>query len=236
MNYGRVVTIITLLLLAGCVNAAAGQGRGGRAVPRLPSTTPQTARADETAQKERQYWAAQRNIEAAIQQLEVYLSNFPDGARAETARRQLEALRELTLTAWRPEWVGMRRGIQPRDVPQWRIAAVDPQQDRTRMTVEVTCRREDGGYCYFQPFDRFPLVLLDGAGRYYPMLEAGTLPADIKYDEREGRASISGGRVITITVDFPPLPVNVASGQVYYRDENQAQPARFSLTGGRARD
>lgn len=89
----------------------------------------------------------------------------------------------------------MRRGLQPRDVPQWRVASVDPQRERTRLTVEVTCRREDGGNCYFQPFDRSPLVLVDGAGRYYPMLEAGELPADVSYDERERRASLSGGRV-----------------------------------------
>lgn len=171
-----------------------------------------------------------------IQQLEAYLRESPASAHAETARRQLEALRGLTLAASRPEWVGMRRGIQPRDVPLWRVAVVELQPDRTRLTVEVTCRREDGGYCYFQPFDRFPLVLVDDAGRYYPMLEAGELPADVKYDEREGRAWLSGGRVITFPVDFAPLPAGAVSGQVYYRDENQAQPARFSLTGGKARD
>lgn len=230
MSYGRVVIIIALLLLAGEVDAASGQSRGGQQAPaRPPATTPQTARAGESGQKEDRYWAAQRNVEAAIQQLEAYLRESPGGARAETARRQLESLRGVTLAASLPEWAGMRRGIQPRDVPQWRVAAVDPLPDRTRLTVEVACRREDGGYCYFRPFDRFPLVLVDGSGRYYPMLEAEALTADVRYDEREGRASLSAGRVIAIRVDFAPLAAGAVSGQVYYRDDNQAQPARFSL-------
>jgi hypothetical protein len=231
MNYGRVVIITALLLIAGCVNTASAQGRVRRQAPaRPPAATPQAPRASEAGQKEDSYWAAQRNVEAAIQQLEAYLRESPGGERAGTARRQLEALRGVTLTASRPEWVGMRRGIQPRDVPQWRVISADTLPDRTRLTVEVTCRREDGGYCYFQPFDRFPLVLVDGAGRYYPMLEAEALPADVPYDEREGRASLSAGRVVAVTVDFAPLAAGALSGQVYYRDDNQAQPARLSLT------
>ncbi|MDQ3802754.1 MAG: hypothetical protein M3416_02735 [Acidobacteriota bacterium] len=230
MSYSRIITITTLLLLVGCVDTASGQSRGRRqTTPRPTAAAPKVAPAGETSQKEDKYWAAQRSVEAAIQQLEAYLRESPDGERAETARQQLAALRGVTLTVSRPEWVGMRRGIQPRDVPQWRVAAVDSRPDRTRLTVEVACRREDGGYCYFQPFDRFPLVLVDGAGRYYPMLEAGALPPDVSYDEREGRASISGGRVVAVTADFAPLAAGATTGQIYYRDDNQAQPARLSL-------
>jgi len=233
MRYSRVIMVVTLLLLIGCVNTASGQTPGRRqTAPRL-SATPKAARAGEPSQKEDRYWAAQRSVEAAIQQLEAYLRESPDGARAETARRQLEALRGVALAASRPEWAGMRRGLQPRDMPQWRVAAVAPQQDRTRLTVEVACRREDGGYCHFQPFDRFPLVLVDGAGRYYPMLQAGELPSDVRYDEREKRVSISGGRVVAVTVDFAPLAVGATTGQVYYRDGNEAQPAKFTIPGRR---
>lgn len=233
MNYSKVVTGLALLLLFGRADIS-GQSRGRRqTTPRPPATTPNTARADVADQREGSHWAAQRNIEAAIQLLEAYLRESPGGARAETARRQLEALRGLALAALRPEWASMRRGIQPRDVPQWRVTAVDLQPDSTRLTVEVACRRGDGGYCYFQPFDRFPLVLVDGADQYYPMLEAEGLLADVRYDERERRASLSGGRIITVTVNFSPLAAGATAGRVYYRDDNEAEPARFTLIGRR---
>lgn len=231
------MTLITFLTLAGVTLAAHGQGRGTRAPTRRPgNSTPQTTRRDRAVETGvDRYWAAQRDIEAAIQRLEAYLRESPDGPRSSTARRQLAALRELSQTATRPGPVPMGRPPL-REVPEWRVAAVDLQADKTRVTVEVSCRRDDGGVCYFRPFDRFPLVLLDGAGRYYPMLESGALPADVKYDPREERASLSGGRTIAVTVDFSPLSVAAVSGQVYYRDENRAQPARFSLAGGKTHD
>jgi hypothetical protein len=233
MSYSRVITVVTLFLLIGCVNTASGQTRGSRQTAPRPTATPKAARAGEPGQKEDRYWAAQRSVEAAIQQLEAYLRESPGGTRAETARRQLESLRGVTLAATLPEWAGMRRGLQPRDVPQWRVAAVEARPDRTRVTVEFTCRREDGGYCYFQPFDRSPLVLVDGAGRYYPMLEAGEIPSDVRYEERERRASLSGGRVVAVVVDFAPLAAGATTGQIYYRDDNEAQPARFTILSRR---
>jgi hypothetical protein len=98
-----------------------------------------------------------------------------------------------------------------------------------RLTVEVACKRGDGGDCYFDAFDRSPLVLVDNAGRYYPMLEAGDLPPDVRFEDGR-RAAISGGRIIAVRVDFAPLAAGATSGQTYYRDNNRAQPARFSLT------
>ena len=173
------------------------------------------------------YWAAQRNIEAAIQQLEAYLREFPDGDRAATARRQLLALRGLSLTASRPEWV--RMDSPPlRHVPQWRVVSVELQLDRTRVTVEIDCPREDGGYCYFDPFDRRTLVLIDSAGQLYPMLEAEPLPPDVNLGA-DGLAALSGGRTISVTADFAPLSSRGTSGQIYYRDRNRATPARFTL-------
>jgi hypothetical protein len=177
------------------------------------------------------YWEAQRSIEAAFQQLEEYLRAEPDGARSATARRQLQVLRGLSLTASRPEWTRMD-ALPLSHVPRWRVAAVDPQRDGTRVTVEIDCGRVDGGDCYFEPFDRAPLVLIDEAGRFYPMLEAGPLPPDVRL--REGsQVALSGGRTISVGVTFAPLSGGVASGQIYYRDRNRAQPARFSLPGGR---
>jgi hypothetical protein len=114
-------------------------------------------------------------------------------------------------------------------VPQWRVSAVDPQRDRTRVTVEIDCRREDGGNCYFDTFGRRPLVLVDNAGRFYPMLAPGDLPGDVRLRD-DGQATLSGGRTISQTVDFAPLAGGAVSGQIYYRDNNRAAPARFSLT------
>lgn len=218
---------IALLTLAGSAPQALCQRR-----PSHPTgkATPPPVRRDEAAEPGGgDYWAAQRDIEAAIQRLSEYLRQSPDGEHAPAARRQLAALRGLTATASRPEWVPM--GSPPvRDVPEWRVAGVDLRPDKTRLTVEVTCRRDDGGGCYFDPFGRSPLVLIDDSGRYYPMVEAGPLPVDIRYRDRSNeRAILSGGRIITVTVDFAPISENALSGQVYYRDDNRATPARFSL-------
>jgi hypothetical protein len=114
-------------------------------------------------------------------------------------------------------------------VPQWRVSAVDPQRDRTRVTVEIDCRREDGGNCYFDPFASRPLVLVDNAGRFYTMLSPGDLPGDVRLRD-DGQAALSGGRTVSLTVDFAPLAGGAVSGQIYYRDNNRAAPARFSLT------
>jgi hypothetical protein len=160
--------------------------------------------------------------------LEAYLKESPNGERAATARQQLEVLRGLSVTASRPEWVKMNTFFLS-NAPDWRVASVDPQTARTRVRVEINCRREDGTDCYFDPFDRHPLVLIDNAGRFYPQLEAGSLPTDIKFRD-EGKAVLSGGRIITLVVDFAPLSTGAVSGQVYYRDKNEAQPARFSLS------
>lgn len=235
MNLRHVLTAITLLALAGGTLAARAQVRGTHAPARRPSSSaPQTTRRDRAAEPNAdRYWAAQRDIEAAAQRLEAYLKESPDGAHAATARRQLAALRELSQGAARPAPVPMGR-LALREVPEWRIAAVDPQADRTRVTVEVSCRRDDGGDCYFRPFDRSPLVLVDGAGRYHPMLESEALPEGVRSrDRNDDRVVLSGGRTISVVVDFAPLAGGAVSGQVYYRDDNQAQPARFSLTGRR---
>ena len=105
------------------------------------------------------------------------------------------------------------------------------------MTVEIRCPRADGGECYFDSFDRAPLVLVDNLGHFYPMLGAGPLPRDVRITGREraevlpGQAVLSGGRAITITVEFAPLANGVVSVQAYYRDENRAEPAKFNLLG-----
>ena len=191
-----------------------------RAQPSQPVATPVTSR-------EEPWWAAQRNIESAIQRLEAYLRESPNGNRAATARQQLAALRNLAVTASRPEWVKMYSLPLP-DFPDWRIAAVDAQAERTTLNIEIRCEREDGSDCRFARFDHAPLVLVDNNGQYYSMLRSAALPPDVKY-KAEGQAVISSGRILSISVEFAPLLPGAISGQVYYRDRNEARPARFSL-------
>jgi hypothetical protein len=222
--------VAALLLLMACAGIIQAQRRSPMRAPVQPRPAQQPNPAQGAAGPDK-YWEAQRSIEAAIQQLEEYLRAEPGGARSATARRQLQVLRGLSLTASRPEWTRMD-SLSLSHVPRWRVSAVDPQRDGTRVTVEIDCGRADGGDCYFDPFDRAPLVLIDDAGRFYPMLEAVPLPPDVRL--REGsQAALSGGRTISVDVTFAPLSGGVASGQIYYRDRNRAQPARFSLPGGR---
>lgn len=238
MKLRHVLTATILLSFMWGALAAHGQGRGARTLTRSPGrSAPQMPRRDRTAEPGAdRYWAAQRDIEAAVQRLEAYLRESPDGAHAATARRQLAALMELSQAATLPRPVPIGRPAL-REVPEWRITAVDPQADKTRVTIEVACRRDDGGDCFFRPFDRSPLVLVDGAGRYHPMLEAGPLPEGVRRrDRNDDRVALSGGRTINVVVDFAPLAGGAVSGQVYYRDENRAQPARFSLVRWGRRD
>lgn len=225
----RLFTLVSILLLvaAPCVPQAQGQSRRpGRAPVRRPAQAPPPARVDA------QYWEAQRSIEAAIQQLEAYLRSAPDGARAATARLQLDALRNMAASAALPEWVRMRN-LPLSEVPEWRVASVEALPDATRVTIEIVCRRQDGKDCYFRPFDRSPLVLIDDSGGHNSMLEAGELPSDVRREEREGLAAIYSGRTISVRVVFAPLTRGATGGQIYYRDRNEAVPARFRLAGRR---
>ncbi len=173
------------------------------------------------------WWTAQRNIEAAINQLEKYLRESPNGGHAPAARQQLAALRSLSITRSQPEWVTMRALALP-DVPLWRVVAIEALTDRVRATIEIKCGRSDGGDCNFRSFVASPLVLLDSAGELYPMLEAAPLPRDIRF-ARDGQVLLAAGRTLTLTVDFAPLSSSATQGQIQFRDANESQPAKFSL-------
>jgi hypothetical protein len=194
-----------------------------------PTSQPDTARANTDSDS---YWEAQRSIEAAIQQLEAYLRVAPDGERAATARQQLDTLRRMAASAALPEWVRMR-DLPLSEVPEWRVASVEALPDATRVTIEIACRRGNGKECHFRPFDRSPLVLIDDAGRLQPMLDGGDLLADVRREDREGLAAVGDGRTVSVTVVFAPLARGATGGQVYYRDRNEAVPARFRLAGRR---
>lgn len=222
----RAITVALFLLIT-CADMTPAQRRRSTRAPAQPRPTPQseTARANTDSES---YWEAQRSIEAAIQQLEAYLRAAPDGERAATARQQLDALRNMAASAALPEWVRMR-DLTLSEVPEWRVASVERLPDVTRVTIEIACRRQDGKGCYFRPFDRSPLVLIDDSGGHNPMLDAGELPSDVGREEREGLAAISGGRTISVTVGFAPLARGATGGQIYYRDRNVAVPVRFQL-------
>lgn len=231
MPHHRILVLFLLLII--CHSTALSQRRNNRR-----TSTPSQSSSRSSATSGEQYWAAQRSIEAAIQELEAYLRAEPNGERAATARQQLEVLRSLNIAAARPEWASMSRRIS-NSAPDWRIASVEQQPDKARVAIEIRCPRQDGGDCYFTPFDSAPLVLVDNAGRFYPMLEISSLPRDIRITGHEqaeqtaGQAVLPGGRVIIVTVDFAPLSRGIVSVQLYYRDNNQAIPAIFSLAGRR---
>jgi hypothetical protein len=230
MPHRRLWLLVTLLAL--CSSSALSQRRTVRG-----TAPPPAARGSSSANTD-YYWAAQRSVEAAIKQLDAYLRAHPDGEHAATARQQLETLRALSAVSSLPEWASMDPRAGDR-ASQWRIASVERQPDRTRVAVEIRCPRSDGGECYFYPFDQHPLVLIDNAGRIYPILDAGTLPRDVRVTGREraevlpGQAVLVGGRSIILTVEFAPLAAGVVSVQIYYRDDNRAEPAKFSLLNHR---
>ena len=214
------VLLVVTLLFFSCSSRCAVDGQTRTQRPSGTAKPPVSAKDDK-------WWAAQRSIEAAIQQLESYLRENPNGARVATAQQQLAALRNLSVSASRPEWVKMD-SLAFLDIPQWRVASVEARADKTRVQLEIRCDRQDGGSCHFQRFDRIPLVLVASSGQYYSMLESTPAPADIKY-RTDGQALISSGRVVMFTVDFAPLAPSAVSGQIYYRDDNQAKPAVFSV-------
>lgn len=209
------------------VIAAATQGQDVR---RPTGTGPQKGSTQKRVpEPQDRWWSAQRSLEAAIQQLEEYLRLNPNGERAESARQQLQVLRSLTLSASKPEWVRLYLGAGVSS--DWRISSVDPQPDKTHVTIEITCPSDFNGDCGFNAFDQSPLVLLDDNGRYYPMLEVGQIPDGVRrvdgYPFVQYR--FQPGRVLSVTVEFAPLARGTVSGQVRYRDRNPATPAKFSL-------
>ena len=232
LRHHLTTTVGTALLIAlGALPPAVAQqshrNSGRPAQTASPPSTPSSTNSGAPDPAAAEWWAAQRSLETTIQQLEEYLRRAPTGEHAATARRQLEALRALRVTAQSPAWALM--GSLPlRHIPHWRVAAAIPETERTRLRIEIACRREDGGDCSFYPFDSFPLVLVDSSGRAHPMLEIEALPADIRLRE-DGQAALSAGQTVTVTIDFAPLAEGATSGQVYYRERNRAEPARFSL-------
>src|ERR1043165_798534 len=130
----QLIVAAYLSLTTLCV--ATGQTGGSTAPKQTTPTQRKTAAPDDG------WWAAQRDIEAAINQLEKYLRESPNGSHAPAARQQLAALRSLSITRSQPEWVPMRALALP-DVPLWRVAGIEVLNDRARATIEIKCGRSD---------------------------------------------------------------------------------------------
>lgn len=220
------LTAAAALLLATLTMSVSGQSvKNSKDNP--PQSKPAVRR---PADPSGQWWAAQRSLEAAIQQLEEYLRLNPSGGRAETAKQQLEVLRGLTAAASKPNWVHLYLGAAVSS--EWRVSAVERLSDRTTVTLEIRCTQTIGE-CAFPAFDRgSPLVMLDSSGSYYPQVEAGEVPRDVRFVEEYGSSlyRFQPGRAITVTADFAPVKSSAAYIQVQYRDKNMAQPAKFPLT------
>jgi hypothetical protein len=228
MSHSHINKILILAFLAlTYFSSFGGQKHKSSNVPAPGIAGTTSAQGREAASRENNWWAAQRSIEAAIQQLQAYLDQSPTGERAESARQQIAVLRDLTLSAARPEWATMDHQVPSRDVTEWRVSSIGRFADKTTITIEIRCKREDGEDCHFLSFQRHPLVLIDNAGRFYPMLDAAPLPLDIRFSDI-GEALLAGGRILPLQVDFAPLAAAVVSGRTQYRDRNTADPARFS--------
>jgi hypothetical protein len=220
MTHQKIQVTAALCLVLMSLSGAVAQNAGAKAA--APS---KMAGQQKPAGSEDAWWAAQRNIEAAINQLEKSLRDAPNGSHAPAARQQLAGLRSLSITRSQPEWVLMRTLPLP-EVPMWRVVGVEELPDRTRVIIEVKCGRDDGGDCNFRKFD--PLVLVDAGGELYPMIEAHALPRDIRF-ARDGQVLLEAGRTLGITVDFAPLRASASGGQLQFRNGNEAIPAKFSL-------
>jgi hypothetical protein len=223
MKHHKIQLTAALCLLLLSLSGSVAQRTGRSQTPadvKVPGQ-PKTAGPDDA------WWTAQRNIETAINQLEKYLRESPNSSHAATARQQLAALRSLTITRSQPEWVPMRTLALP-DVPLWRVAGIEQFPGRARTRIEIKCGSNDGADCRFRAFDKSPLVLLDSDGELYSMLEAHSLPTDIRF-ARDGQVLLSSGRTLALTTDFAPLRASASGGQIQYRDANEAQPAKFSL-------
>jgi hypothetical protein len=180
------------------------------------------------------WWAAQRNIESAIAQLEAYLQSSPRGEHAQLARQQLLVLKNLSVTPGKPHWVALLGGIV------WRIASVEAQPNRTRVLIEVK-NTDEMSEDAFVSFNTAPLVMIDNNGEYYPMISSSPPPVGVKVVDRWRLHFVSrgalfwvlqGNRVITVPVEFAPLSGSAASVKILYRDGNRAEPAGFSLMKG----
>lgn len=180
------------------------------------------------------YWAAQRNIETAITQLEAFIkSASSDDKRVQSATDQIQMLKEIRIVPGKNPWSVLMNEFPYPYIPpiEWRIAAIDSQAERTGLNIEIRNTLTDGRQC-FQTFDQNPLILIDNKGQSVPMIKVGKLPDGVKLGRTntETRWCLEGNQAIFLNVDFAPLARGTTSGQINYSEYTKSvKPAVFSL-------
>src|SRR5665213_3153168 len=90
-------------------------------------------RAQSSTTPDDSFQVAQRHIYAAVAALQAYLQDHPTGKNAATARLQVKDLEALNTFAATPSYVSMNGwGVN------WHVLSIDPQEDATQVTLEVT--------------------------------------------------------------------------------------------------
>lgn len=194
---------------------------------------PTTAPSATTATPADNYWAAQRNIETSITQLEAFIKNTSsDDRRWQTAAAQLQMLKEIRIVPAKNPWSILMNSYQHIPSIAWRVASVEAGADRTTVKVEINNTNEKDAQC-FHAFDETPLILIDNKGESVPMLEVGEIPGGIKTARNSGKKlwCIQGTQTVFVNVDFAPLARGATSGQINYGEDTTSlvAPAKFSL-------
>lgn len=109
---------------------------------------------------------------------------------------------------------------------QWHIKAIQPKEKLSRFYIEIRNIDEQNERSFYS-FNKAPLVVIDDSGNSYKMLNSSDAPEDIR-ELGEGW-HLQPKRAITVAVDFAPLGNGKTSGHIVYRDNNNAEPAKFSF-------
>lgn len=179
------------------------------------------------------YWAAQRNIETLIKQLEAFIKNTSsDDKRVQTATAQLQMLKEIRIVPAKNQWSILMNSYQHIPSIAWRVASVNAGAERTTVKIEINNTTEKSEQC-FHAFDETPLVLIDNKGQSVPMLDVGELPGGIKLSRNSEKKKwcIQGMQTVFVNVDFAPMARGASGGQINYGEYTTSlvAPAKFSL-------
>jgi len=183
------------------------------------------------AEPESKFQAAQRNIFTAVNLLEAYIRENPNGKNAAVARTQLTMLKDLGPSSpviapvFMAEAYGYTRTIE------WNVVSVATKQAQTVVTLKI--RNLDANEPRrIYAFDRHPLVMLDNKGEFYPMLKAPAVPPGVRVVKESDKNMwiFQPQRVLTLHVVFARLAPDATGGQILYKDNEQGtKPAQFSL-------
>jgi len=119
-----------------------------------------------------------------------------------------------------PSWAKLIFGMQ------WHIMAIQRQEKFTRFFIEIRNIDEKSDRSFYS-FNKAPLVVIDDGGSSYRMLTSSDPPEDVS--EVGPGWHLQAGRTITVAVDFAPLLNGKPAGHIVYRDNNSAEPAKFSF-------